>query len=253
MVGKLMKHELIALFRVLIYIAAIVLVLAVLTRIGMAVNSGEFFGISLAFYIIGVCILSACALIASIQRFWSSFFTGEGYMTFSLPATPAQILIAKMLSALIVMFFSDIVAIGTLAIVGSGLPAEFWAGMNQIFGEVFEMIGSYISSEPLVIVEAVLLVLCSIPMSLLFFYTVMSVGQLLTKGRKGLTFVIFIGAYWVLSLLEMLILTPILVNLEMKFGFHAYLCTQIGIYLALDIAMFFTVRYILMHKVNLII
>lgn len=250
MVGKLMKHELIALLRALVYIGAIVLVLALLARIGMAINSEAVFGLSIFLYIMGVCILAACAFITSISRFWSSFFTGEGYMTFSLPATPVQILIAKLLSALIVMFLSDIVVVGSFFIVGSGFPAEIWEFFEQIFGEVFQIISSYISSEPLVAVEAVLLGLCTIPMSLLFFYTVMSVGQLLTKGRKGLTFVIFLGAYWVISLLDMLVLSPILSNFT---SIHASLWVQIGIYLALDLAMFFTVRYILMNKVNLII
>ncbi len=248
-----MKHELIALFRALLYVGAIVLVMAILTRIGIIVDSSVFVEISSVLLVFGVFILLACAFITSIARFWSSFFTGEGYMTFSLPATPAQILIAKMLSALVAMFFGVIVAIVAVLIATLGTSVDILRIIAEFSWEYIQMIASYLSSDPLVAVEAVVLVISAIPMTLLFFYLIMSIGQLFTKGRKGLTFVMFIGAYWVVSILEILLYDPFLEFLLESGGLHAWLWVQIGVNFALDFGMFFIVRYILLHKVNLII
>lgn len=253
MVGKLMKHELYALFRALLYLGAIVLVLAILTRIGVALNSDQFTAITAVLFVIAAIVMLFFALIVSVQRFWSSMFTGEGYMTFSLPATPTQILVAKLLSALIAMFFGALVTLVAVLITASGLPASFWEGLTETFGEIFEYIGAYISSDPLVVVEAVLYVVSELPLMILFFYCIMSVGQLLTKGRKGLTFVIFLAVYWGLSLLDVLVYSPLLENIFMNAGIHAYLWTEIAVNFVLDVAMFFFVRFILLHKVNLIV
>lgn len=248
-----MKHELYALFRALLYLGAIVLVLAILTRIGIALNSDQFTAITAALFVIAAIVMIFFALIVSVQRFWSSLFTGEGYMTFSLPATPTQILAAKLLSALIAMLFGVIVTLVAVLITASGLPSGVWEELTEIFGDFFEYIGSYISSDPLVVVEAVLYVVSGLPLTMLFFYCIMSVGQLLTKGRKGLTFVIFLAAYWVISLLNVLFYSPLLENIFLGAGVHAYLWTEIAVNLILDVAMFFFVRFILLHKVNLIV
>lgn len=248
-----MKHELKALFRTLIYVGAIVLVLAVLTRIGVALDSLSFVALTAMFLVIGIFVLMLCALIASVQRFWSSFFTGEGYMTFSLPATPAQLLIAKLLSALIAMIFGTFVALVAAVIALSGVPMEFWAYLSAEIGDLFDVLGAYLASDPLIIVEAVLLCISALPMTLLFFYLIMSIGQLFTKWRKGLTFVLFIGAYWVISLLDVLFYTPILETITEAGGIHADLWTEIAVNVVLDLAMFFITRFILMHKVNLIV
>lgn len=248
-----MKHELFALFRALVYVGAAVLVLAILTRIGAAVGSSAFTAGTAIFLVFGIFVLFACAFFTSIARFWTSLFTGEGYMTFSLPATPSQILIAKLLSALIAMFFGVTVSVCAAAIALSGISSDIWADLSDIFYEMFEYASVYISSDPLIVVDYVVYAVTLLPMSLLFFYLAMSVGQLFTKGRKGITFVILIGAYWLISLLKMLAYTPLLDKISQLAGFHASMWIRIFVNAALDFGMFFLVRFILLHKVNLIV
>lgn len=253
MVGKLIKHELSALFRTLVCVGAVVLVLAILTRIGAAVGSTVFTVFTAVCLVVGILVLSACAFFTSVARFWTSLFTGEGYMTFSLPATPSQILLAKMLSAFIVMIFGLIVSAVAALIALSGISPDAWSVFGEDLYELFNVISVYVSSDPLIATEAAVYLLSLLPMSLLFFYLVMSVGQLFTKGRKGITFLLFIGVYWAVSLLNMLAYTPMIDKISELAGIHVSMWVQIAVNLALDFGMFFLIRFILLHKVNLIV
>lgn len=255
MVGKLIKHELRAYFRVLVYVGAVALFFAVLTRICFAVDGDEVVGASVITYIFMVLsffVLFLYAWITGIFRFYQSMFTGEGYMTFSLPVSPSKLLVAKLLSAFIAMLFGLIVFIVACVIVASGFGIEFWVEIERVFGAVFNNIFTYLTSDPLLGVEAILLLIVSIPLSLLYIYTVISIGQLVTNHRKGVTFLILIGATWVVSLLNLLVYSPILSTVA-EYSNHLSLWTDIIVKLALDVGMFFFVRFIMLHKLNLIV
>ncbi len=128
MVGKLLKHELIALFRVLGFIAVAVFGFAVLGRIVIAINSETVFGFLLIlFYLFAIMTLIVAAFVLGISQFYKSLFTGSGYMTLSLPATADQIIWAKLLSSVIAMFFASAVSLLSATVFLVGIPSEFWA------------------------------------------------------------------------------------------------------------------------------
>lgn len=252
MVGKLMKHELIALLRTLIYVGIVVLVLAVLSRICLAVEAmwyWLFLSVSLG---MGIFVLCACAFLTSVSRFWTSLFTGQGYMTFSLPATPSQILTAKLLSALVATFFSVIVSVLALLIAFAPDFSVLFDGDVEI-GAIIDTMMVYLSSDPLSAVEGVLYLITALPMALLFIYLAMSVGQLFTKGRKGITFLIMIGGYWLISMINMLAFAPLMDTISELVGYHATQWIEIAVNIALDVGMFCLIRFILLRKVNLIV
>lgn len=253
MVMKLMKHEFFALFRVLIYVSAVVLVLSVLARVALALEQFEFTIISMVFSIYGIAVLMVCAWAVSVNRFYRSLFTGEGYLTFSLPATPSQILIAKLLSAIATMFVSAIISGIAIVIIFSGIDFDaIFEGMGVTAGELIDGLGAYLSSDPLIVVEEVVSLIVSIPLSLLFLYSVICVGQLFTKHRKLFAFLIGLAVYFVASLVssyaeagffeEIAAMNPHLLN-----------WIEIVVVFALDAGMFFFVRYVMRNKVNLIV
>ena len=253
MVGKLIKHELWALFRIILFVGIGAIVVALLGRIIYAADSESIYGVLfslLAVYAAGIGLVMA--FFASVAQFSRSFFTGEGYMTFSLPATPSQILIAKLVSAFVAMFYGLLVTAISILIFLSGIEPEYLEAFRVVFGELWDIVTNYLASEPLLIFELVLLAIVSLPLSLLFFYLVISVGQLFTGGRKGLTFVIAIAAIILVSILNSYAFQPLL-DLCLELDKHFYLWVEILVYAALDVGMFFAIRYILTHKVNLIV
>lgn len=113
-------------------------------------------------------------------------------------------------------------------------------------------ISAYLASDPMLIVELVLSVIVSIPMSLLVLYLIASIGQLFTKHRKLISVAIGIAALIVvLPLLNTYCFQPIL-EAAQEVSIHLSMWIQIIAYAAIDVGCFFLVRYILTHKLNLI-
>ena len=111
---------------------------------------------------------------------------------------------------------------------------------------------AYFATDPLLATELIVLLISVIPMSMLEFYLIASVGQLFTKSRKGMTALIAIGGIFVLSLLSVLVYQPILEACE-GVSPHLPIWIMIIVNFAVDVGCFLIVRYILSHKVNLIV
>lgn len=254
MVIKLIKHELKALFRTLLYLGAVAVVLSVIGRIFMATDPEGLFGILFGIIAIYLAVIvSAAAVLTSVQRFYRSLFKGEGYMTFSLPVKPTQLILSKFLSALIASLFGVVVAVVTCLIFFSGLGAEFWVQMGNFFGNMGAYVQSIFSSDPLLAVEGVLAFIAGIPMTLFFFYSVICIGQLFTAHRVGITFGIGIGVLIVLSILEGYCIDPLVTLMAERVSPHLGMWFTIILYIGADVGMFFFIRYILSNKVNLIV
>ena len=256
MVGKIMKHELHALFRKLVILYAIVILFAVLLRIVAAVNvpaldGDTYFGLIVVlvmFYSYSLIAACVAATVLGISRFFKTMFTGEGYLTLALPATPAQLIWAKLLSALIASFSSIIVCLLSACIFYIGLDASIGA----VFSDIFATLDAYFATDPLLATELIVLLISVIPMSMLEFYLIASVGQLFTKSRKGMTALLAIGGIFVLSLLSVLVYQPILEACE-GVSPHLPIWIMIIVNFAVDVGCFHIVRYILSHKVYLIL
>lgn len=261
MVKKLMKHELIALFRILVWIMAAVILLGILARIGFETtkftgdNIKNGFGIGAALstglitfaWATGLMALFYVAVILSLVRFFRSLFTGEGYLTFSLPATPTQLLVAKFLSALIATAACVAVAIISIAI---ALPANAWNTLIERICDLWGIFGEYLASDPLIAIELVLMNLAALPSGLLYLYLIASIGQLFTKGRVGITVALYFGVSEVLGVLFSLFIVPIIMT---GISAHGFLWAMIIVLVGFDVGSFFLIRYILMRKVNLVV
>lgn len=259
MVGKIIKHELYALFRVLVFLFAAVLLLAVLLRITLLGGSGTsaeragFAALLAVFYAYAMLAAILVALILGISRFYKTIFTGEGYLTLSFSATPAQLIWGKLLSALIAVYSAVAVCILSALIFFAGLDAEFYAQLGDLLADLFSAFGAYYADDPLLIVEQGLVAVAAIPCGTLFFFLVASVGQLFTAHRKGLTALIAIAAIFVISLLNALVYEPILIAFARNISIHLANWIDILVTLAIDVGCFLLVRYILTHRVNLIV
>lgn len=259
MVGKIIKHELYALFRILVFLFAAVLLLAVLLRLtllggnGASAERAGFAAFLAVFYIYAMFAAILVALILGISRFYKTIFTGEGYLTLSFPATPAQLIWGKLLSALIAAYSAVAVCILSALIFFAGLDAEFYVQLGDLLADLFSSFGAYYASDPLLIVEQVIVTIVVIPTGTLFFFLIASVGQLFTSHRKGMTALIAIAAIFVISLLNALVYEPILFACAQNISIHLANWIDILVTVAIDVGCFLLVRYILSHKVNLIV
>ena len=195
-----------------------------------------------------------------IYRFYVSFFTDEGYLTFTLPVTIDCHLMIKIVSMFLWNIVSLIVtALGGLIILGGiavGYTEEFKLIFSE-FPELFELIWmelqrsvDYLGAQ--IVFGGLALIVTAIFQSLLIYFSI-ALGCMLFKKHRllGSILSIFVvnGVYSTISSIGSYILTYFSVMSEIVFlvlmGFVTVL-TVVGI-----IAMYLGMRYILQKKLNL--
>ena len=101
-------------------------------------------------------------------------------------------------------------------------------------------------------IEIVLLVIALIPMGLVYLFLILSIGQLFTKGRVIITIALYYGASFAIGTVLSILLIPIL-QLGFTLSGHIIIWAFILLFAAFDVVGFFVIRYILSHKVNLVV
>lgn len=121
MIKKLMKYDIKKMIKILLYIYAISLILAIITRLINIGKNIQFIAIIGSFfagftYSAVASILINC-VIHVLMTFRNGFYKDESYLTHTLPVTKNQLLNSKYLSGLLVFFTSFIVSLLSLFIV----------------------------------------------------------------------------------------------------------------------------------------
>lgn len=262
MVGKLIKHELFALFRILLFFAVAVLLLAAVGRLlvyvmlnnevdGNFVTSIIYLLVVIA-YMLGIVALIAAAYAVGAYRFYKTMFTGEGYLTFSLPLTPVQLIVGKLASSMIAVIFSAGVSIVSLIIFMSGWSGSEMGVFYDVFGAFAEEISALASNDPWQIVEGVIQIIVAAPSVLLVIFAVISLGQLFVSHRKAITAALIIVVYVLYGIISS-ILSPHFAAMAENVSAHLSNCITIAIYLAVDFGSFFLIKYLVKNKLNLIV
>lgn len=254
MVRKLIKHELLSTIRIAVIPAIIMVLLAVLARIMIATSLENIFVtiIIFMFYIFSVFVTLFIGYWFGISSFYQSLFTGTGYLTLSLPVTPDQLIWSKLLSAITVMFASAIICVLSACIFFIGLPPEFLDALAEQFAILGEAIRYAFEAEPLLVFEAILLVIVGIPETFLVFYAVMCVGQLFTiKNRKGITILMYFGLIFVWNIISSTIIQSIL-NMTTEVSIHLTMWLRIIFVIGVDVGCYFLVRHIIKNRINLL-
>lgn len=252
MVGKLIKHELFNIVRIAAIPAATMLLLAILSRIMLETSSADAALVIVMFYIFSIFATLGIGYYFGVYSFYQSLFTGNGYLTMSLPITPDQLIWSKLISAISVMFASIIICLLSACIFFIGLPQEAIDSFMAAFTDLGEWLKDLAQGEPMFFVELVLYLILSVPMAFLVFYAVMSVGQLFTvKNRKGIAIALFIGLAFIWSLLSTLAFDPLEEKMT-EVSIHLTMWVRIVFVAAVDVGCYFLVRYIIKNKINLL-
>lgn len=252
MVGKLIKHELHSTMRVAGIPAIVMVLLAILSRIMIETSNTGLAITVIMFYVFSIMATLAIGYFFGISSFYQSLFTGNGYLTLSLPVTPDQLILSKLVSAITVMFASIIVCLLSSCIFFVGMSKEVLDGIYEAFSYIGEIIRYIANGEPMFYVEVVIYVIVSVPMSFLVFYAVMSVGQLFTvKNRKAVSILLYVGLIFVWQILNTTIFSDINEKM-MEVSIHLSMWVQIVFDAGVTVGCYFLVRYIIKNKVNLL-
>ena len=100
MLVKLIKHELKATYKLIFILQVVMLVTAIFGRFFLiSLDKGDSpYALTVLFvllYIMVIVVASYGTIIIYTMRFYKNLFTDEGYLMFTLPATPGQLLLSK--------------------------------------------------------------------------------------------------------------------------------------------------------------
>ena len=208
MVKKLFKHEILSYARIMPIVYVILITIAFASRIIQIFESDTtVYNIisTFSFITYGISIVAAIVFnfIFVIVRFYKNMFSGEGYLTFTLPVTSAQHIVVKALTAML----SEVCL--WLAIALSFCVITF----GDVFVELVKL-GVYISNSALsamgmhaimFALEIIFLIAVTSLTNILLYYTFISIGQLFKKNR----ILASVGAYFVYYIITQIISTVV--------------------------------------------
>lgn len=198
MVKKLYKHEFLAWLRVILILWGITLLTAVFNRVLQIFETDSIYysillGSSILLYVLALLATAATPMIFGSVRFYKNFFTGEGYLTFTLPVTKGQLLWVKISTAVCFAI------LGTLVCLLSG-----WIVMaGEVFTEVCKAAAYICKALPADeighiigwLLEFLLLMLVSTFTNHMLYYSCICIGQTFRKNRVLAAVGVYFGFY----------------------------------------------------------
>ncbi|MDO4515640.1 MAG: hypothetical protein Q4C76_00700 [Bacillota bacterium] len=203
MLRKLMKHELRATARLMLPLYLVVLLLSVGARFSTAwldttptlspVLEKLLNLVSILVvmgFVVGLIAVFAVALVLMIQRFRSNLLGDEGYVMFTLPVSPHQLVWSKLLIS--TLWFAGAAIVDTLALLILVVDQSFFRNLQEILQRVLEDFNSYYAAHGvLVAVEVILLCVVAAINLCLEFYAPLSIGHSFDRHKMLLSVVFF--------------------------------------------------------------
>lgn len=216
MLSKLMYHEFKATRRVFFPAYGIMIALAVISSVFMILSSSlQRLAVPLTLllvaYGLSLFAVGILSFVYMIVRFYKNLLCDEGYLMFTLPATPAQLIWSKCIVSTIWMVVSTILCIVTLGILlvplmlgtVSTADASFWQTIHLGFQYIAQTCGIHAITFPILFI---VLGIVYIANSCMHIYACLALGGLFNKHRLGAAVIAFI----VFAIVWNIILTTLL-------------------------------------------
>lgn len=269
MVKKLFKHEWIAYARTLLPFEAVLVGIAIITRfVQFFENDSVAYAIVNGSSIIMLCIAAVVclvlALVFGITRFYRNLFTNEGYLSFTLPVTPAQHILVKLVVSTVTTLVTVLVIVLSGAIATAGdMFAEIVKAIAYMAQQYFRLTGGV--NGAFYIVEALLVLIAGVACEYLLFYGCIALGQTAKKNRVLMSVGVYLIYYVICQVLGTIFIILITVfgrylpfeQIEAFLTAHISTAVHLGMGIALLIELalctlyFFVTHHILRKKLNL--
>ncbi len=181
-----------------------------------SVNAGAF--VIMMLYCLIISCISMVVTIYIAIRFYRNLYTDEGYLMHTLPVTPRQLILAKLLVAALWVFVLSLLALWAICcILLFGLPAMALVDMSVIIPALTEYFPQIFGMGPVAfLLFYVLLSLVSAFSSVLVAYAAISLGQLFSKHKVMASILCYIGFTMLIQTVSTLLMTPSLTRLVLS-------------------------------------
>lgn len=181
MLRKLLKYDMRANLRIFLFIWPAILVFALMTRVAVSVDLGSSLNtlvraLTVTLFVLGVIGACVFALIITVIRFYGGLLRDEGYLMFTLPAKPWQLILSKFLTALTTVLVTVIICLLAALLMVMGMDEIYFA--VRVAVRELQTAGMF----PTVLGIAALCV-CSFGFSILQIYFSCAIGHLFRRMR----------------------------------------------------------------------
>lgn len=224
MLGKLLKYDIKALWKMMLPLILSALGVSVVGTIALRIMvemsrssvrmenpfSGLFIaslGMIVFVAVMGLIAFGVISTVFILYRYYKNLFTDEGYLTFTLPVTPHEILLSKTINGIIWSVVTTVVTVVCAAIMivfGSG---GGWQRVVEEMMDILRLILRYMGLDgALIAAEMILMMIVSLISSILVLYLSITIGSTVARRHKVLASVgVFFGIQFVLSIVTTLI------------------------------------------------
>lgn len=207
MLKKCLKYDIGAIYKLWSIAAAVFLSMSV--PVGFAIRFMLLYGTENALVMIlgvvaelvasvAVSAFALMTMIAICVRYYKSFFSDEGYLTFTLPVKRSTLFYSKVLNAVIWQVATAIVIALAVAIVAIILPSADSTNNGSLIISIltdlpFESIGGW---GALMIVEVAMLAMLALLAETLFIYFCITLGSVIAKKQK---IIVSVGIWYLIN------------------------------------------------------
>lgn len=192
MLAKLLKYDFKAMFKIFLPLWGVLLVVSGVNRLisGSPLAEGGGMGIFTSLlgvmYVLLIMAVMVVTTVIIIARFYQGLLKDEGYLMFTIPVKPWQLLASKLLSAMVISIISGIVALASVAIIA------YFPEMGQVLAELWKMgmkdVPNFLPLVILLVVSLFVGIICSVSQ----VYASMALGHLAGSHRVGFAVLAFI-------------------------------------------------------------
>lgn len=219
MVGKLLKYEFKYYFRIMIFYIPIIILLGILSRLTQFLNFNiqDKYGLIETFYSTIMASSSMMMIFTSVAsllfttilgvvRFYKNLYSSDGYLTFTIPVSNCKLLFTKLFSFIVCQLITllAILIAWSIFIFTSKefikVASDFIKNIlsNHSFIELIKFVFDEITFHlVLYFIEYIVLMSIALIVNTLVYYTCMTIGQLVNKGRIILSIGVYYGYNWI--------------------------------------------------------
>lgn len=257
MLKKLLKHEWIATGRKYGLFYMVLAAVTLFTMLIRLIDTDNVILSGLQNFLIGIYVITLigvlfCSIGYAVVRFYQNMVSGEGYLTFTLPATVKQLVGAKVIVAMVWQLIT--IAFVVLSALGVFVLGHMeWSTLTDTILGVNEMYKG-------VIPAFLVMITCSMFFQLLVCYLAISIGQLFTGNKVVGSIVGYCIVYFVTEMIMLagVILISVIVGVDdinayanSAKGMPMLLLVVSAMMLAFGLIEYFLTTRILAKKLNL--
>lgn len=253
MLRKLLKYDLRANMKIYLFIWPAIIVFALIERIAISAKlDGKLATILISttttIFVLAVIAAVIFALVVSIVRFYSGLLRDEGYLMFTLPVKPWQLILSKFLTALLTITVTIVLSVLASLYLFDGIRGFYetakvlWQELDLPTGTTLLLVG--------------LICLASVCMGLLQVYLSCSIGHLFQKHRILWSVLVYYGINILIEIISVSSIVGLNAFSLFSINFttadlNLMLTVVLAVQLALSTLYFFMTEHILRKKLNL--